>query len=108
MVEQFLLGNGTMSSFCSSFVQTTLNHPELFQFPCPKCGNPVLPYRYAGSPLSGRLDLEGYCHCGWKGIASVSGWFRRGEALREQIAADKGQEEHCDCGWKGFETVNSR
>ena len=74
-----------------SFIQTTINHPDLFQFKCPKCGSAVLPYRYAGSPLSGRLDLEGYCHCGWKGIASVSGWFRRGEALRAQIAADKGR-----------------
>ena len=72
-----------------SFIQTTINHPELFQFQCPKCGKPLLPYRYAGSPLSGRVDLEGYCDCGWKGFESVSGWFKRGEALREQIAADK-------------------
>ena len=72
-----------------SFIQTTINHPELFQFQCPTCGKPVLPYRYAGSPLSGRVDLEGYCDCGWKGFESVSGWFKRGEALREQIAADK-------------------
>ncbi len=72
-----------------SFVQCTLNHPELFQFQCPKCGKAILPYRYAGSPLSGRVDIEGYCDCGWKGFESVSGWFKRGEALREQIAADK-------------------
>ena len=72
-----------------SFIQTTITHPELFQFQCPTCGKPVLPYRYAGSPLSGRVDLEGYCDCGWKGFESVSGWFKRGEALREQIAADK-------------------
>ena len=72
-----------------SFIQTTINHPELFQFQCPKCGKPVFPYRYAGSPLSGRVDLEGYCDCGWKGFEAVSGWFKRGEALREQIDADK-------------------
>lgn len=72
-----------------SFIQTTINHPELFQFRCPKCGKPLLPYRSVGSPLSGRVDLEGYCDCGWKGYETVSGWFKRGEALREQIAADK-------------------
>ena len=72
-----------------SFIQTTFNHLELFQFQCPKCGKAVLPYRYAGSPLSGRVDLEGHCDCGWSGVETVSGWFKRGEALREQIAADK-------------------
>ena len=71
-----------------SFVQTTLSHPSLFQFKCPKCGAPILPYRYVGSPLSGRVDLEGQCDCGWKGFEMTSGWFIRGEALREQIAAD--------------------
>lgn len=72
-----------------SFVQCTLNHPELFQYKCPKCGKTVLPYRYVGSPMSGRVDLEGKCECGWEGYEMVSGWFIRGEALREQIAADK-------------------
>lgn len=72
-----------------SFVQCTLNHPELFQYKCPKCGKTVLPFRYVGSPMSGRVDLEGKCDCGWEGYEMVSGWFIRGEALREQIAADK-------------------
>jgi len=72
-----------------SFVQCTLNHPDLFQYKCPKCGKTILPYRYVGSPLSGRVDLEGRCSCGWKGYEMVSGWFIRGEALREQLAADK-------------------
>ncbi len=72
-----------------SFVQNTLNHPELYRYKCPKCGKTVLPYRYAGSPLSGRVDLEGYCECGWKGYEMVHGWFECGEALREQLAADK-------------------
>ena len=72
-----------------SFIQCTLKYPMLFQFQCPKCGRTVLPYRYVGSPLSGRVDLEGYCDCGWKGYESVSGWFKRGEALREQMDADK-------------------
>ena len=71
-----------------SFIQNTLNHPELYQYNCPKCGKTVLPFRYVGSPLSGRVDLEGYCGCGWRGHEMVSGWFKRGEALREQLAAD--------------------
>ncbi len=71
-----------------SFVQNTLNHPELYQYKCPKCGKTVLPFRYVGSPLSGRVDLEGFCDCGWRGHEMVSGWFKRGEALREQLAAD--------------------
>ena len=72
-----------------SFVQTIRNHPELFQFQCPDCGKSVLPYRFVGSPLSGRVDLEGYCDCGWEGYKTVSGWFKRGETLREQLTADK-------------------
>ena len=72
-----------------SFVQCTINHPELFQYKCPKCGKTVLPYRYVGTPMSGRVDLEGKCECGWEGYEMVSGWFIRGEALRKQIAADK-------------------
>ena len=72
-----------------SFVRCSLEHPDLFQYKCPKCGNSVLPFRYVGSPLSGRVDLEGYCDCGWRGFETVSGWFKRGEALREQLAADK-------------------
>lgn len=72
-----------------SFIQTTISHLELFEFQCPKCGKTVLPYRYVGSPLSGRVDLEGYCDCGWSGFKMVSGWFKRGEALREQLAADR-------------------
>lgn len=72
-----------------SFIRCTLEHPDLFQFKCPKCGKTVHPFRYAGSPLSGRVDLEGYCDCGWRGFESVSGWFKRGETLREQLAADR-------------------
>ncbi len=72
-----------------SFVQCNFNHPDLFQYKCTKCGRTVLPYRYVGSPLSGRVDLEGRCSCGWKGYEMVSGWFVRGEALREQLDADK-------------------
>lgn len=72
-----------------SFIQNTFNHPELYPYKCPKCGKTVFPYRYVGSPLSGRVDLEGRCECGWDGFEMVSGWFIRGEALREQLAADK-------------------
>ena len=72
-----------------SFIQNTLTHPELYQYKCPKCGKTVFPHRYVGSPLSGRVDLEGYCECGWNGFEMVSGWFVRGTALREQLEADK-------------------
>lgn len=72
-----------------SFVSCILKHPDLFHYKCPKCSKTVLPFRYVGSPLSGRVDLEGYCDCGWRGYEMVSGWFKRGEALRTQLAADK-------------------
>ena len=78
-----------------SFVRCTLEHPDLFQYKCPKCRETVHPFRYVGSPLSGRVDLEGYCECGWKGHEIVSGWFKRGEALREQLAADKLRHAKC-------------
>ena len=71
-----------------SFVNAVRNHPELFQFKCPECGKTVFPYRYVGSPLSGRVDLEGRCDCGWHGDESVSGWKVRAIALRDQISED--------------------
>ena len=72
-----------------SFVSAVLNHPELFLYKCPMCGKTVFPYRTVGSPLSGRVDLEGRCSCGWHGDESVSGWKVRASALRNQIVADK-------------------
>ena len=75
--------------YLGTFVRTILENPELFQFKCPVCGKVVLPYRFNGSPLSGRVDLEGACDCGWKGFESVSGWHIRAEALRAQISKDK-------------------
>ena len=71
-----------------SFVSAVCNHPELFQFNCPECGMTVFPYRTVGSPLSGRVDLEGRCACGWHGIESVFGWRVRAITLREQMTAD--------------------
>ena len=71
-----------------SFVRCTLENPELFQYRCPECGKPVFPYRYVGSPLSGRVDLEGRCECGWKGYEIVSGWRVRAQALRDTIRHD--------------------
>ena len=72
-----------------SFVSAVRNHPELFQFKCPECGKTIFPYRTVGSPLSGRVDLEGRCECGWHGDESVSGWKVRSVALRDQLAGDK-------------------
>jgi len=75
-----------------SFVRCTLEHPELFQFKCPQCGKNVLPYRYNGSPLSGRVDLEAECpDCGWGKNKMVSGWRVRSEALRAIQKADRRQ-----------------
>lgn len=71
-----------------SFITCSLTHPELFSFKCPECGAPVYPHHYSGSPLSGRVDLSGGCGCGWKGYESVSGWFIRATALRDQMVAD--------------------
>ena len=71
-----------------SFIGTVLELPELFQFKCPECGKTVFPYRTVGSPLSGRVDLEGRCSCGWHGEESVSGWKVRATALRDQLAND--------------------
>ena len=72
-----------------SFVRCNLEHPELFQLKCPVCNKPRLPYRYVGSPLSGRVDLEYNCECGKKGSETVSGWRSRAIALRNQLASDK-------------------
>jgi len=72
-----------------SFVRCTLEHPDLFQYKCPACGKTVLPHRYCGSPLSGRVDLEGKCECGWKGFEMVSGWRMRAIVLRDQLESDK-------------------
>ena len=72
-----------------SFVRCNLDHPELFLVTCPKCKKTVFPYRYAGSPLSGRVDLEYECPCGKKGFEMVSGWRIRAIVLRDQIAGDK-------------------
>lgn len=72
-----------------SFVRCTKEHPELFQFKCPNCGKTVFPFRYNGSPLSGRVDLEGKCECGWNGFEIVSGWRKRATALRDQVSKDK-------------------
>ena len=71
-----------------SFVTAVRNHSDLFQFKCPECGKTVFPYRTVGSPLSGRVDLEGRCSCGWHGDESVSGWKVRATALRDQLAND--------------------
>ena len=71
-----------------SFIGTVLELPELFQFKCPECGKTVFPYRTVGSPLSGRVDLEGRCACGWHGNDSVSGWKVRAIALRDRLAKD--------------------
>ena len=72
-----------------SFVQCSLDHPGLFQFKCHRCKSEIFPFRYVGSALSGRVDLEYKCKCGKKGYESVSGWRIRATALRDQLARDE-------------------
>ena len=71
-----------------TFVRNTLLHPELFTFKCPHCGETLYPYGYNGSPLSGRVDLQATCDCGWTGFEMVSGWRVRSEALKAAQHAD--------------------
>lgn len=71
-----------------TFVRNTLEHKELFRIECPKCGTVIYPFSYNGSPLSGRVDLEARCECGWDGSISVSGWRVRSEALKKAQRQD--------------------
>lgn len=71
-----------------SFVRNTLDHPDLYEVRCPKCGKVQHPFRYVGSPLSGRMDLEATCECGWSGYQSTSGWRLRAIPLRNQVEKD--------------------
>lgn len=76
--------------YLGTFVRNTLEHEELFTFPCPNCGQQLLPYGYNGSPLSGRVDLQATCpQCGWDEYVMVSGWHIRSEALTANQKADK-------------------
>ena len=72
-----------------SFVSCTLEHPDIFQYHCLKCGATIFPYRYVYSPLSGRVDLEGRRKCGWTGYESVSSWRLRAQTLCNQLAIDQ-------------------
>ena len=56
---------------------------------CPDCGKTIYPYGYNGSPLSGRVDLEGTCECGWDGYETVSGWRIRSETLKRTQQQDR-------------------
>ena len=75
--------------FLGTFIRNTLEHEDLFTVPCPKCGRKLFPYGYNGSPLSGRVDLEATCSCGWNEYVIVSGWRIRSEALRAIQKTDK-------------------
>lgn len=75
--------------YLGTFIRNTLEHPELFSATCPKCGRTVYPYGYCGSPLSGRVDLEATCDCGWDDFVIVSGWRIRSEALKASQKSDR-------------------
>ena len=74
--------------YLGSFIRNTIEHPELFAVTCPKCGRKLNPFSFNGSPLSGRVDLEASCECGWDSFVTVTGWRVRSEALRATQKAD--------------------
>ena len=74
--------------YLGTFIRNTIEHPELFSFKCPHCGETLYPYGYNGSPLSGRVDLQAICDCGWSGFEMVSGWRIRSEALKAAQHSD--------------------
>ena len=80
------MADGTV--YLGTFIRNTIEHPELFTFKCPKCGKTLDPYGYNGSPLSGRVDMQGYCDCGWGGYIMYSGWHIRSKALKSTQKAD--------------------
>ena len=71
-----------------TFLRNSFEHPDLFTTLCPKCGRALYPYGYNGSPLSGRVDLEATCDCGWDDYVMVSGWRIRSEALKATQKSD--------------------
>lgn len=75
--------------FLGTFIRNTFEHEDLFTAPCPRCGRKLFPYGYSGSPLSGRVDLEAKCECGWDDFVIVSGWRIRSQALRDTQNLDK-------------------
>ena len=81
------MADGTL--YLGTFIRNTLEHPELFTAPCPKCGRTLYPYGYNGSPLSGRVDLEATCDCGWDDFVIVSGWRVRSETLKASQKQDR-------------------
>lgn len=80
------MADGTL--YLGTFIRNTIEHPELFTAPCPKCGRTLYPYAYNGSPLSGRVDLEASCDCGWDDFVIVSGWRVRSDTLKASQKQD--------------------
>ena len=81
------MADGTL--YLGTFIRNTLEHPELFTAPCPKCSRTLYPYAYNGSPMSGRVDLQARCECGWNDSMTVSGWQVRSNALRATQDQDR-------------------
>ena len=72
-----------------TFVRSSLAHPDLYSTQCPNCGKPLFPYGYNGSPLSGRVDLQYNCNCGWSDYVIASGWRVRSDILKATQHKDK-------------------
>ena len=80
------MSDGTV--YLGTFIRNTIEHPDLFSFKCPHCGETLYPYGYNGSPLSCQVDLQAICDCGWSGFEMVSGWRIRSEALKAAQHSD--------------------
>ena len=72
-----------------TIVRNSIEHPDLFGAKC-TCGCQAYAYRYAGSPLSGRVGLRVACSgCGHTWSADGRGWKVRSDVLRATQSEDR-------------------
>ena len=72
-----------------TIVRNSIEHPDLFGAWC-SCGHQAYAFRYAGSPLSGRVSLQVACPgCGWTGSVGARGWKVRSDVLQTTQSEDK-------------------
>jgi len=57
-------------------VRAWMEHETVYRLPCPKCGDKMLIYSFAGSPLSGRSSRSACCvKCGYRVRGEHNGNF---------------------------------
>ncbi len=72
-----------------TIVRNSIEHPDLFGAKC-TCGCQAYAYRYAGSPLSGRVGLQVACPgCGRTWSVDERGWKVRSDVLQATQSEDK-------------------